>query len=180
MLSLIINKLMWLIIKTYQACSNYFFSPASTSLMQYIPTRNIFYFPIILMNDIKQQGIFSRHSAYSLSAWPSWMCKEALGSCLRALMSLLEHCNKDYLNFLCRTEDLISLSPSTSNTGQLKIIAVLKPQFFSSHIDVGHDDHGWFMFIKNGKASGKKKWYMKHSISCFIIMNSMQHSWPWQ
>lgn len=47
-----------------------------------------------------------------------------------ALMSLLEHCNKDYLNFLCRTEDLISLLPSTMNTGQLKIIAVLKPQFF--------------------------------------------------
>lgn len=89
-----------------------------------------FYFPIILMNDIKQQGIFSGHSAYSLSAWASWMCKEALGSCLGALMSLLEHCNKDYLNFLCRTEDLISLLPSTTNTGQLKIIAVLKPQIF--------------------------------------------------
>lgn len=47
-----------------------------------------------------------------------------------ALMSLLEHCNKDYLNFLCRTEDLISLLPSTTSTGQLKIIAVLKYNFF--------------------------------------------------
>lgn len=169
---------MWLIIKTYKAFSNYFFSPASTSLMQNIPTRNIFYFPIILMNDIKQQGIFSRHSAYSLSAWTSWMCKEALGSCLGALMSLLEHCNKDYLNFLCRTEDVISLLPSTTNIGQLKITAVLKPNFFSSYIGIGFDDHAWLIFIKNGKTSGKN--YTWNMASHFIIMNSMQHSWPWQ
>lgn len=117
----------------------------------------------------KQWGIFSRHSTSSLSASTSQTCKEALGSCLQAFMSLLEHCNKDYLNFLFRVDAFLSLLPSTTNTGQFKITGV--KQFFSSHIEIGHDDHGWFMFIKNGKTFGRKQ-YMKHSISGFIIMNS--------
>lgn len=129
----------------------------------------------------KQWGILSRHSTYSLSAWTSQTCKEASGSCLRALKRLLEHCNKDYMNFTVRELKLleVSLLPSTTNTGQFKVTAVLKPQFFSSHNEIGHDDHGWFMPIKNCKTFAKKQ-DMKHSISGFIIMNSVQHNWPWQ
>lgn len=55
-------------------------------------------------------------------------------------MSLLEHCNKDYLNFLFRVDAFLSLLPSTTNTGQFNITGV--KQFFSSHIEIGHDDHG--------------------------------------